>query len=500
MNLKINVENKECMIMDLLLEDFKNKKDRTAIITRNRQITYDALLDNIYKTVEFLISNGVEKKDRVFLFLENSIEFSETFMALNLCKSVIIPIYTKLGIDKLQAIVDFYRPTYIITNEANIDTIFNAKINLPHTDKIFLCKGNEEMTVVNIAGIKVKDTDLDDDVAVILSSSGTTTAPKGIMLTNINIVSNTTEIARYMGVSKNDSILMIKNINHSSSITGELLVGLFSGCTIHIYNGIIHAKVILDYLKEHAISVFFAVPSIMACIIRNGVVNYHDLSKLRIIHFSGAIAQKKDIESMIKCFPNSELINAYGLTEASPRVSYATKEKLVNKSGTTGYAINGVKIQIKDNDRILDVYEKGEIVVTGPNIMKGYYRNIELTKKVLINDELHTGDLGYIDESGDLFVLGRKDNMIIKNGRNIYPEEIEKVISMIEGVVEVMVAEKNEMIVAYVVCTVEKTNMKKMINFCRQRLEDYKVPDKIIYVPELKKNPNHKVLRNVDYL
>lgn len=421
-------------------------------------------------------------------------------MALNICDAVIIPIYVKLGSTKLQSIIEFYSPDYIVTDEKHLGLIKNEEIKYYNTKKIFVCTKNDDVNVLEVYGSKIQDITIDEEVTLILSSSGTTSAPKGIMLTNKNIISNTCEIARYMNISMTDSILMIKSINHSSSITGELLVGLFKGCTIHIYNGIINAQVVIDYLKEYKISVFFAVPSILVSIVERLEKQQYSMENyLKIIHFYGAVAYEKDIYKIIKYFSESEILYSYGLTEASPRVTYANKEKILCKPGTSGSAINDVKIQIKNENNVLLPYEQGEIVIKGPNVMKGYYKNDELTKKVLVNDELYTGDLGYIDEENDLFVIGRKDNMIIKNGRNIYPEEIEKVISMIDGVTEALVTGKSEIIIAYVVCDINKQNIRDFSVFCRHHLEDYKVPDKYVFVPELKKNANNKILRNIEY-
>ena len=156
-----------------------------------------------------------------------------------------------------------------------------------------------------------------------------------------------------------------------------------------------------------------------------------------------------------------------------------------------------IRIECDNNEE--DSNGLGEIVVKGPNVMRGYFKNPVLTQNVLRNGELYTGDLGYIDVDGNLYVIGRKDNMIIKHGRNIFPEEIERVVSLFDEVSEVLVSGKDEKVIAYVVSNQESINERELIMFCRKKLEDYKVPDKIVRVPKLKKNANNKLLRNADY-
>lgn len=361
---------------------------------------------------------------------------------------------------------------------------------------IFWQNGNIEVNQIGGVSVSVP---MEDDIAIILSSSGTTSDPKGIMLNDGNIVSNTVAIAKYMGIRGDDRILMVKSINHSSSITGELLVGLYAGCTIYIFSGIMHARLIMDSLYRNRITVFFAVPSILNDIVRNKSAENYDIPSLRIIHFYGAVMNDSDMEALFKRFDNCELIYSYGLTEAAPRVTFALKDRLIKYKGTSGIALPSVSIRIEYGKEEQDSEGQGEIVVKGPNVMSGYFKNPVLTQKVLRNGELYTADLGHIDTEGNLYVMGRKDNMIIKNGRNVFPEEIESVITQVNEVSEALVVGKNEKIIAYIVLGDQGIDDKKLIDFCRQKLEDYKVPDKIVRVAELKKNANNKLLRNVEY-
>lgn len=484
---------------EILMRNFESKKNNVALVSEKRSLTYAVFLDEVYYCKDYYENNGVSKGKRVVIFMENCPEFAIAFMALNLCGAVIIPIYVKLGIEKLQNILIFYEPDYIITNGLNYANLLQAQplINSFVTG-IFIHDEKGNLGINRIGGTSVI-VPMEDDIAVILSSSGTTSDPKGIMLTDGNIVSNTVAIAEYMGICGDDRILMVKSINHSSSITGELLVGLYAGCTIYIFAGIMHARRVLDSLQKNRITIFFAVPSILNDIVRHKNAESFDLQSLRIIHFYGAVMNNSDMDALFDCVDNCELIYSYGLTEASPRVTYAKKDRLIKYKGTSGIALPSVSIRIENGMGDEDGEEQGEIVIKGPNVMRGYFKNPALTRKVLRDGELYTDDLGHIDADGNLYVMGRKDNMIIKNGRNIFPEEIESVITLANEVSEALVVGKNDKIVAYVVSSEQSIDDKKLIDFCRQKLEDYKVPDKIVRVAELKKNANNKLLRNAEY-
>lgn len=169
---------------------------------------------------------------------------------------------------------------------------------------------------------------------------------------------------------------------------------------------------------------------------------------------------------------------------------------LLKKIGSSGIPIKNVKVEIANKERD----NSGEIVVSGPNVMLGYYNDVERTKKVIVDGKLYTGDYGYIDNDGYLYVFGRKDNMIISAGKNIYPEEIEQVLQSVTGVKEVLVQNiSNDMgiekFIAYIVTDKIKPDKKTLFEVCKNKLENYKIPSKFVYVKELKKTPSGKIIR-----
>ncbi|MCF0130405.1 MAG: long-chain fatty acid--CoA ligase [Pseudobutyrivibrio sp.] len=342
-----------------------------------------------------------------------------------------------------------------------------------------------------------------NNTSIILLSSGTTNLPKAIMLSEENVVSNIIAISDYLKLTHEDNILLIKELSHSSSIIGELFVGLTNTCKIVLGENIPIAKYILPIIKKERISVFFAVPSILKDFIMTYYNEIFSNSSLRLINFYGAPMNATDINKLMDIFPNTNLIYSYGQTEASPRVTYIEKDDIKRKKGSSGRPINDVQVFImRDNNMMCKIGEIGEIVVEGPNVMQGYYLNRKNTEKTIVNGKLYTGDYGYLDEDGFLFVTGRKDNLLISSGKNIYPEEIERVLLELPGINEVLVASNDKgdatsELVAYVVTKHDyKIKLSYIFEHCKKNLEAYKIPKDIYFTNELLKTGSGKIIRN----
>ncbi|HEX2926738.1 MAG TPA: class I adenylate-forming enzyme family protein [Ruminiclostridium sp.] len=502
------------MIIDLLEKSVDKYRNKIAVCCDEYELTYGELYERILELSGTLAANGVNKGDHVALLLANSIEFVVAFFAVNRCGGIIIPVYVNTGANKLINIVNFYDIRFIIS-AAQYKTLYDSvtleacsemqgifSINpegaaeftglgeSPHfREKVYKssCFGNYE------------------DLALILFSSGTTGIPKGIMLSNNNIISNVQAISDYLGLSPADRLLLVKNINHASSITGEMLISFYNGCTLYLTRDLPTPAVILQLMCKKEITVFFAVPSILFTLVRYRDFNSCRFEKLRILNFYGACMGYEEIKTLHEKFPGVNLIYSYGLTEASPRVTYLSGEELLKKQGSSGKAIRDVEIYITDGrENFESPGNAGEIAVKGPNVMLGYYKNSELTEKALRNGLLHTGDFGYMDADGFLYVVGRKDNLIIQSGKNVYPEEIEKVLGSCPGIAEALVRGEDDSflgqkIVAYLVTADGcKPDLKEVLLHCRQNLEDYKVPREFYFIERLEKNPNGKILRNQD--
>lgn len=467
---------------DYLRKAVQQFPEKIAIKYKDVELSYSELDDVIKKIADECFAD-IERCN-IGIVVNSPMLFTMSLMAVSYLGCVAVPIYAHTGKEKIKELVKQFSLEYVIF-EKGYD-VLNCEESTTVLSDLIIHKE-----------VSVGKNHSDKNCEIILLTSGTTGAPKGIMLSRDNIKSNVEAIGDYLRLTLNDKILMVKNMNHSSSIIGELLVGLDNMCTIVFNSKVLTASSMVNSICDNNITVFFAVPTILReIILKHKQLNLEKIGHLRIINFYGAPMSSQDIDKLVELLPNCNLIYSYGLTEASPRVTYIMGSDLLKKAGSSGRPIKNVKIEISNKG----IDNNGEIVVSGPNVMLGYYNDAEKTRKTIVDGKLYTGDYGYIDEDGYLYVQGRKDNMIISAGKNIYPEEIEQVLQTAEGVKEVLVRNISddkgvEKFIAYIVTDDIEPNMSSLFEVCKNRLENYKIPSKFVYVKELEKTPSGKIVR-----
>lgn len=467
---------------DYLRKAVQQFPEKIAIKYKDVELSYSELDDVIKKIADECFAD-IERCN-IGIVVNSPMLFTMSLMAVSYLGCVAVPIYARTGKEKIKELVKQFSLEYVIF-EKGYD-VLNCEESTTVLSDLIIHKE-----------VSVGKNHSDKNCEIILLTSGTTGAPKGIMLSRDNIKSNVEAIGDYLRLTLNDKIFMVKNMNHSSSIIGELLVGLDNMCTIVFNSKVLTASSMVNSICDNNITVFFAVPTILReIILKHKQLNLEKIGHLRIINFYGAPMSSQDIDKLVELLPNCNLIYSYGLTEASPRVTYIMGSDLLKKAGSSGRPIKNVKIEISNKG----IDNNGEIVVSGPNVMLGYYNDAEKTRKTIVDGKLYTGDYGYIDEDGYLYVQGRKDNMIISAGKNIYPEEIEQVLQTAEGVKEVLVRNISddkgvEKFIAYIVTDDIEPNMSSLFEVCKNRLENYKIPSKFVYVKELEKTPSGKIVR-----
>lgn len=467
---------------DYLRKAVQQFPEKIAIKYKDVELSYSELDDVIKKIADECFAD-IERCN-IGIVVNSPMLFTMSLMAVSYLGCVAVPIYAHTGKEKIKELVKQFSLEYVIF-EKGYD-VLNCEESTTVLSDLIIHKE-----------VSVGKNHSDKNCEIILLTSGTTGAPKGIMLSRDNIKSNVEAIGDYLRLTLNDKIFMVKNMNHSSSIIGELLVGLDNMCTIVFNSKVLTASSMVNSICDNNITVFFAVPTILReIILKHKQLNLEKIGHLRIINFYGAPMSSQDIDKLVELLPNCNLIYSYGLTEASPRVTYIMGSDLLKKAGSSGRPIKNVKIEISNKG----IDNNGEIVVSGPNVMLGYYNDAEKSRKTIVDGKLYTGDYGYIDEDGYLYVQGRKDNMIISAGKNIYPEEIEQVLQTAEGVKEVLVRNISddkgvEKFIAYIVTDDIEPNMSSLFEVCKNRLENYKIPSKFVYVKELEKTPSGKIVR-----
>ena len=330
-------------------------------------------------------------------------------------------------------------------------------------------------------------------VAVILYTSGSTGTPKGIMLSEENLICNIEDILSYFLITDSDTILISRPLYHSSVLTGEFLVALCAGAKIVFTSSAFDPLNILKLIKENNVTVFGSTPTLMTMFSRF-VRDPQELS-VRLLSISGECMTEGMARAVRKAFPKADVYCGYGLSEASPRVAYLPANEFDTDPTCAGEALPNVKIRIArpdGNDAAKD--EIGEVLVKGKNVMIGYFDDTERTRNTVRHGWLHTGDLGYIGKNGRLYIKGRKDDMIIRAGMNIYPAEIENILSTDGRVYEVQVYgyEKNGTQEIGMAISGDFYSEHEVMKMCKQYLPSYQIPLKIDLMRELEKNTGGK--------
>ncbi len=337
------------------------------------------------------------------------------------------------------------------------------------------------------------------DVALIIQTSGTSGNPKSIMLTYDNIVSNLFDIAKALQLEPSEQLLIQRPLTYSSALTGELLAGLAAGCSILIKPPGGSPLLTLLLIQKHAITTIGGSPTLFSLLAPHAAK--YDLSRLRRIILSGERLTEIQLNSIRAGFRNSTIWNAYGMSEASPRISCLRMDSDRYHPACVGSPLHHVNIAVVDSagDRVPNG-TIGYLLAAGPNIMKGYYNDTMLTREKIRNGWLYTGDMAYVQD-GMLVIQGRADHMMNRAGNNVYPEEIESVVTSIPGVHEALAfglphPRRGTEIHVWVTCTGGITPSDIQYHLTRIGVDPRLWPDSIEIRSELPKTPTGKLLRN----
>ena len=334
--------------------------------------------------------------------------------------------------------------------------------------------------------------------AVIMCTSGTTGTPKGVMLTEKNIMTNVNDISEYFEICKDDTILISRPLYHCAVLTGEFLVSLVKGVKIRFCSEKLNPAHLIEIIKKEKITVFCGTPTIMRFICR--LLSNENAPELHHICISGECLDKKTGLKIKEIFSSAHIYHVYGLTEACPRVSYLPPYLFERHTECVGIPLRNVSIKILSEDKKECRHgEIGILHVKGNNVMSGYYNDTETTSDVLQDGWLCTGDMACINDEGLLEIKGRSDDMIIKGGLNIYPGEIEAALKTDCRVKEVLAY---GYITEYGTCIGIKIagnflSLYDVKKLCSECLSEYQIPTHVELVDKLLKNESGKVVRKI---
>lgn len=485
--------------------------DKTAIIQGEQRLSYrewHIKATNIGASLSRCLSPS---SCHVALFLPNSIAYAVSYFGIVYANRTIIPIGPQSKGPEICSTLENCEVDVIITNTILQPKLIQILADYPYSvyllnaDNLDMMKLDKANGWINKTSISQETIAKDgrDATAVMLHTSGTLSHPKRVMLTHQNLLCNIRSNIVSLSLTGDDVVLIALPMYFGYCNTAQFLTHVFLGATMVILEGMFIAKKFFSAVEAYRVTNFTGVPTMLLSLMDYRHREKYDIHSLRYICFGGGKMPVDKLQLLINSFPTVGFVQTYGQTEASPRVTALLPEDSVRKLGSVGRPIPGVTVAVVDEQgRVLDHGEIGEIVVRGENVMKGYYKNEAATSAVLRNGWLYTGDLGRLDEEGYLYLTGRRKNIIISGGVNIYPEEVEEVLLSHPCVADAIVygvsdEYMGELPYAKVVVKEGKNVVEGvLINYCLDRLSSYKAPREIKFVKALAKTYNGKTKRN----
>ena len=471
-------------IRELINETVKTYPDNIAFIIKEKQgekveyknITYKMLQEDINALGTALVDLGLKDK-KIAIIANNCYEWCVSYLATLCGVGTVVPLDKSLPAGEIESLLQRSYANAVVFEDKYKDIMDNIKQNSTNCVEHYICMNdidNNEITLSKLISkgkelIKNGDTRFKnaiinpEEMNIILFTSGTTSASKAVMLSQKNIVSNIHSLNSIIKIYPTDRNLAFLPLHHTFGSTG-LLFFISNGVSNVFCDGL---KYIQKNLQEYKVTIFVCVPLLLEAMNKRILKEIDKQGKTKLIKIvtkisnlllkfgidirrkvfkdiinnlgglrmavSGAAAIDKNVVENFTNF-GIETVQGYGLTETSPCITAENDENI--RYGSVGFPLKNVEINIfEPNEQGI-----GEIIAKGPNVMLGYFENEEATNEVLIDGWFHTGDLGYIDKDGFLFITGRKKNVIVmKNGKNIYPEELETLITTLPYVAENMV-------------------------------------------------------------
>lgn len=464
------------------------------------KLSYGQLQEQVRKYRNYFYAAGIRSGENVGLFSHNSVEFVCCYMAIVSLGAVIVPINFQLTARETAFIVKDAKMKQLITwKPLDID----AELTRQNYKQAVTQHSIPELTVTAEqdrfpAAPALAASFADTQPCVIIYTSGTTGNPKGAVLTHKNLVSDAVAFHEVLPVTSSDNVLCVLPMYHCFSWTCAVLNTLLCGASITILEAFA-PKETLAAIKDWKVTVVYAVPPMYNLIVRAG--QPQDLAGVKYFVSGGASLPEKVAQQFAEKYGNT-IIEGYGLSEASPVVALNPVAK--PKYCSIGKALPGVEVQVVDPDgQKLLPGMVGELVVRGPIVMKEYYNLPAETAIALQGGWLYTGDLAYQDAEGYLFIVDRLKDLIISNGENIYPREIEELLYAYPGIIDASVIGvadelRGQVARAYIVMAEGHTFNKKAVReYLHGKLAAYKIPRDFCIVEALPKNQTGKILKRV---
>jgi acyl-CoA synthetase (AMP-forming)/AMP-acid ligase II len=458
-------------------------------------VTYAAMVDRAAAAAAGLVARGAGAGDVVGLLSYNSNDFLTTIFAANHLGAIAMPINWRLAAAEVRYILEHSSARVLICDDDLLD-LGNAAAGPLGGDLVRRLPDLDTHATIP-ARVAVEG----DDIHRLMYTSGTTGRPKGVMITHANLAWKNYAHITELGITSADVGLACGPLYHVGALDLITTTMIAVGATTIVHR-MFDAQQVVDEIERSRVTCMWTAPAMVRAILDVPGVEDRDLSSVRLIIAGGEKMPIPFIERLRRTFPSAWFADAYGLTETVSGDTFLDEASTLSKLGSVGRACQYLELEIWDEQGgSVPPGERGEIVLRGPKVFRGYWRDPAATERAFAGGWFHTGDVGVKDEDGYVYIVDRLKDMIVSGGENIASSEVERVLYEHEAVVEAAVVARpderwGEVPVAYVVVSAGATTTPEaLIEHCSQQLAKFKVPKDVTFIDALPRNPSGKVLK-----
>jgi amino acid adenylation domain-containing protein len=503
------------LVQEFLEKTADSLPGKTALICDGQRLTFAAVEMQANRLANALLAYGLQRGERVILYLPNSLELVTSIFAVLKAGGVFVVVNATTKFDKLAYILNDCAASVFVTAGRQVELARRIQNRVPSL-RLTILVGSATETVSDPALLayaelqaryqpdRPRRVNIDLDLACLIYTSGTTGEPKGVMSDHSNVDFVSSAIITYLQNTPDDIVINGLPLSFDYGLYQLLMVFKFGG-TLVLERGFTYPAAILERIEVERVTGFPGVPTLFAILLQMDLSCF-DLSRLRYLTNTAAALPPSHILKLRAMFPRAMLYSMYGLTETK-RALYLPPDQLDQRAGSVGIAIPGTEVWIQDeHGRRLGPGQTGELIVRGRHVMRGYWGDPEKTAArfrpgVLPGERVcHSGDLFRMDEAGYFYFVARQDDMIKSRGEKVSPVEVERVLYELEGVTEAAVIGVpdpvlGQAIKAFVVAPGGPATEQAVIAHCRCRLEDFMVPQHVEFCESLPKTSSGKITK-----
>lgn len=497
------------LLKDLFKRQVANTPNSTAVVCKGKETSWRELDSLSNRFAQAITDLGVKKGDRVGAILKNSVEFIVAYLAMLKSGGVFVPLNYQLNAHSIKYALNHSESKVLLCDHDLIPIIREISPQLQAVQHL-ISAGKEGSFdgFVSYEELLSRGSDVgpstplsEDDLAIFLYTAGTTGDPKAVVHTHFNCRYVSQHWAKVFHMEAGKSALLVLPLFHAFAIHCVALPALISGTRLIVAEKY-QTQWALEALQKYKVNILPLAPAMGTLIMNHPDFSKYDLSALETLLMGGAMVPFELLKQWRTTFPRLVVINAYGQTESCPCSTGLWDVDILEKPRSVGKPWNGIELKIlNDEGKELPSPEIGEIVYRVPSVMKEYYKDPELTGQTVKNGWLYSGDLGYVDRDGYVYIVDRKKDIIIRGGENISSMEVEEVIHKHPAVLDASAIGAPDKILGETVMAVVVKKpghhllQEELIQFCENHLERFKVPARVVFMDELPRNPGGKVLK-----